>query len=103
MAEHIKNMAKVLDALCAVNLYCSPKKTSLFCDSIDFLGHYISVTCIKADSSKAQYILDWPALKSATNIRAFLRLMQYLVQFFSQLTKLTQVLTPLTTKDTEHA
>ena len=89
MAEHIKNMAKVLDALCAVNLYCSSKKTFLFCDSIDFLGHYISVTYIKANSSKAQCILDWPMLKSATDVRAFLGLIQYLAQFLSWLTELT--------------
>ena len=103
MAEHIKNMAKVLDALCAMNLYCSPKKTFLFCNSIDFLGHYISVTCIKADSSKAQHILDWPALKSTTNVRAFLELMQCLAQFLPWLTELTQVLTLLTMKNTDHA
>ena len=58
IAEHIVNVCRVLDALCATNLYCSPKKTSLFCDSIDFLGHHISLAGIQADSSKAQRVIN---------------------------------------------
>lgn len=56
--EHIINVCCVLDALHAANLFCSPKKTSLFCDSVDFLGHTISMAGIQADASKAKQILD---------------------------------------------
>ena len=99
--EHIVNMSKVLDTLHAANLYCSPKKTSLFCDSVDFLGHTISAAGIQADASKAQRILDWPVLKCTTDIHTFLGLVRCLVQFLPRLADFMAVLTPLTTKATD--
>ena len=94
-------MSKVLDALRAANLYCSPKKMSLFCDSIDFLGHTISAAGIQANASKAQRILDWPVPKCATDVHAFLSLVCYLVQFLPRLADFMVVLTPLTMKATD--
>ena len=99
--EHIVNMSKVLDTLHAANLYCSPKKTSLFCDSVDFLGHTISAAGIQADASKAQRILDWPVLKCTTDIHTFLGLVRCLVQFLPRLADFMAVLTPLTMKATD--
>ena len=52
MAEHIKNIIKVLDVLYTVNLYCLSKKTFFFCNSVDFLDHHIFIMGIKADFSK---------------------------------------------------
>ena len=103
IAEHIVNVCRVLDALRAANLYCSPKKTSFFCDSIDFLGHHISLAGIQADSSKAQHVIDWPSPNTATEVRAFLGLVRYLAQFLLYLAEYTLVLTPLTTKATDSA
>ncbi len=37
--EHKRNVAMILTALCKNQLYCSLKKTDLFCTDLSFLGH----------------------------------------------------------------
>lgn len=98
LAEHIKNVRAVLDALRAASLYCSLKKTSLFCIELDFLGHHISRDGIQADAGKALKISQWPQPKTATDVRQFLGLVRYLSAFLPHLASLTAVLTPLTNK-----
>jgi len=101
VAEHAKNVKLVLDALRKASLFCSPKKTALFCTEIDFLGHRISANGIEADASKAKRIIDWPTPKSTTDVRSFLGLVRYLEQFLPHLADHTRLLTPLTTKTSE--
>ena len=96
--EHIKNICTVLRALAAASLYCNPKKTHLFCWEIYFLGHHISTHGIEAHDKKVSHILDWPILKSASNVWAFLGLMCYIANFLPKLTDHTAILTPLTEK-----
>lgn len=98
LAEHIRNVRAVLDALRAASLYCSLKKTSLFCIELDFLGHHISRDGIQADASKALKISQWPRPSTATDVRQFLGLVRYLAAFLPGLASLTAVLTPLTNK-----
>lgn len=98
LAEHIRNVRAVLDALRAASLYCSLKKTSLFCIELDFLGHHISRSGIQADASKAAKIAQWPRPRTATDVRQFLGLVRYLSAFLPRLASLTAVLTPLTNK-----
>ncbi|THH06377.1 hypothetical protein EW146_g9630 [Bondarzewia mesenterica] len=52
--EHTTNISLILQALCDAHLYCSPKKTLLFCDKVNFLGHVIFTDGIQADPSKTQ-------------------------------------------------
>jgi hypothetical protein len=101
VSEHAWNVKLVLDALRKASLFCSPKKTSLFCTEIDFLGHRISADGIEADASKAKRILDWPTPQSTSDIRSFLGLVRYLDQFLPSLADHTRLLTPLTTKMSE--
>lgn len=58
--EHEKNVKLVLKALRDARLYVNPDKMHLFYLEIDFLGHHISSCSIKADSKKADHILNWP-------------------------------------------
>jgi hypothetical protein len=97
--EHLQNVCAVLLALRAANIYCSPKKTRLFCLELNFLGHHISTCGIEADSQKADKILRWPVPKTATEVRAFLGLVRYLAAFLPDLASHTSVLNPLTHKD----
>jgi len=101
VAEHVKNVKLVLDALRKACLFCSPKKTSLFCTEIDFLGHHISASGIEADASKVKRILDWPIPKSASDVRSYLGLVRYLEQFLPNLADHTRTLTPLTMKSAD--
>jgi hypothetical protein len=97
--EHHRNIHTILTALCAAHLYCNPKKTRLYCSSIDFLGHHISVNGIEADLKKVNRILAWPRPCSATDIRRFLGLVCYLATFLLNLATHTTMLTPLTTAE----
>lgn len=102
VAEHVKNVKLVLEALRKASLFCSPKKTSLFCNEIDFLGHHISAAGIEADTSKVKRILDWPVPTSASDVRSYLGLVRYLDQFLPKLADHTRILTPLTMKSADH-
>jgi hypothetical protein len=97
--EHVSHVRSVLLALRSANIFCSPKKTNLFCLELDFLGHHISSRGIEADSLKADKILAWPVLQSATDVRAFLGLVRYLASFLPDLASHTAVLNPLTNKE----
>lgn len=101
VAEHAQNVTLVLDALWKASLFCSPKKMSLFCTEINFLGHHISSSGIKADTSKAKWIIDWPVPQSTNDVWSFLGLIWYLDQFLPHLTDHTCILAPLTTKSSE--
>jgi len=68
LSEHKQNVTTVLEALWATNLYCSPKKTELFCTSLKFLGHHISSMGIEADAGKVTRILDWPIPSMASDV-----------------------------------
>ena len=97
--EHEKNIARVLQALVDAQLYCNPKKTHLFCDNVNFLGHNISARGIEADTTKTERILDWPIPKSATEVRQFLGLVRYISVFLPKISDHTAVLNELTHKE----
>lgn len=101
LEEHRENVAKVLEALRDHSLFCSPKKTALFCIELDFLGHHISRRGVEADGKKVDRILDWPVPRSTKDVRAFLGLVRYIANFLPKLAKHTSVLTTLTTKEAE--
>jgi hypothetical protein len=97
--EHEVNIAKVLDALRAANLFCNGAKTTLFSTEISFLGHKILGAGMRADPKKIDRILDWPKPTTSTNVRGFLGLTRYLAAFLPALAEHTSILTPLTTKE----
>jgi hypothetical protein len=99
--EHIKNVKKVMEALCRSKLYVNENKTKLFCYKIKFLGHKISQAGIEADDDKVSKILDWPTPKSASDVRAFLGLVCYLNAFLPCLAMQSEILSRLTTKECE--
>lgn len=101
LEEHRKNVTLVLEALRAHSLFCSPKKTDLFCVELDFLGHHISRRGIEADGLKIDSVLSWPTPRSATHVRSFLGLVRYIAAFLPALAQHTRVLNQLTTKEAE--
>ena len=97
--EHEVNVSLVLSAPRNASLFCSVKKTHLFCSEIDFLGHHISACGIEANKSKIQKILNWPHPRTSTEVQHFLGLVRYISSFLLHLTKFTSVLSPLMKKD----
>jgi hypothetical protein len=53
LKEHHHNVDMILSALREAHIYCNPKKTTLFCTKLDFLGHHISAHGVEAHSLKA--------------------------------------------------
>jgi len=89
----------VLAALWNACLYCSMKKSNLFCLKINFLRHHILPCSIKADSSKVQWIMDWPHPCNTKEVCHFLGLVCYISTFLPQLAEHTCILLPLTCKE----
>ncbi len=101
LEEHRRNVETILTALRANQLYCSLKKTDLFCTDLQFLGHHISQDGITPDGSKVEKVTSWPTPASAHDVRSFLGLVRYISSFLPHLADLTAILNPLTTKEAE--
>jgi hypothetical protein len=90
--EHEKHARMVLDCLQKHGLRLNGKKSEFFCTKLDFLGHHISGHGIEANTSKVDKILNWPVLKSASDVWAFLGLVRYIVVYLPKLAEFTSVL-----------
>ena len=99
LIDHKKHVNMVMEALQKAHLYLNAKKCYFFLTEVDFLGHHISARGIEPQSSKCEKIMNWPMPKSATDVRSFLGLVQYISAFLPNLADHTVVLTLLTTKD----
>ncbi|KAF7783245.1 hypothetical protein Agabi119p4_2621 [Agaricus bisporus var. burnettii] len=101
LEQHAINVRKVLEALRNDKLFCSLKKSHLFCDDILFLGHKISRDGIEADPSKVDKILAWPRPRNATEVRRFLGLVRFVGHYLPNLSAHTHILYHLTTKEAD--
>ena len=97
--EHERHLRIILQTLQDAGLYINKTKTKLFCYETSFLGHIISQDGIKADPSKIDKIINWPAPKNVKEVQQFLGLVRYLNVFHPHLTIQTSVLSRLTTKE----
>ena len=97
--EHIANMRMIMNALREASLHVNHKKTKLFCEEINFLGHHISQCGVEADKGKVARILDWPVPKCAKDVQQFLGLVRYLNAFLPKLAMQSDILNRLTWKD----
>ena len=97
--EHERHLRIILQTLQDAGLYINKTKTKLFCYETSFLGHIISQDGIKADPSKIDKIINWPASKNVKEVQQFLGLVRYLNVFLPHLTIQTSVLSRLTTKE----
>jgi hypothetical protein len=97
--EHTVHIKLIMDTPRKARLYCNPKKSKFYLTELVFLGHHISQQGIEACSSKVDKILNWPVPKSATDVRSFLGLVQYIATFLPHLVEHTAALTPLTMKE----
>ena len=101
VAEHKRYVRLILQRLREHGIYASPKKSQLFADSIEFLGHRISSEGIEADPVKLDKITQYPTPKSAKDILSFLGLVNYIAMFdfIPGLADYSSVLTKLTKKN----
>lgn len=97
--EHEQNVTKVLLTLREAQLFCSMKKSNLFCTKLDFLGYHILEREIEADVSKVKKILNWLVSRKAKHVHQFLSLVCYIAAFLPALAEHISVLIPLTCKE----
>jgi hypothetical protein len=80
-AEHLANLATVLQVLQDNEFYAKLSKCSFNKTEVKFLGHYIGRDGIKVDPRKVSTVRDWPTPKTAKEIGSFLGLCNYFRKF----------------------
>ncbi|XP_070032715.1 uncharacterized protein [Nicotiana tomentosiformis] len=79
-------------------LYANFSKCEFWLDSVEFLGHVVSIEGIKVDSKKIEAVQSWPRLSSATEIRSFLGLARCYYRFVKGFSSMDTPMTRLTQK-----
>ena len=97
--EHEKHVRLILEALREAGICASKKKSILFADEINFLGHTISSRGVEPEQSKVDKILAARTPRSASDIKEFNGLVNYIGQFIPGLSEWSTVLSNLTKKN----
>ena len=97
--EHEEHIQLILEALRKEGIRANKKKSVLFADEIAFLGHKISSRDIEVDQDKVAKIFTSRTPKSATDIKEFNGLVNYIAQFIPGLAEWSTVLSSLTRKN----
>ena len=71
-------------------------------EEIAFLSHIVSKEGVQSDPSKIKAILEWQALRSATEIQSFLGLAGYYRRFMKNFSIIAKPLTTLLKKNTPY-
>ena len=99
MEEHEEHVRLILEALRDAGICASKKKSILFADEIHFLGHTISSRGVEPDQVKIDKILASRSPRSASDIKEFNGLVNYVGQFIPGLSDWSTVLSSLTKKN----
>ena len=79
--EHEEHLRLVLGRLHREQLYAKFSKCDFWLEQVSFLGHIIIRDGIAVDPEKIKAVVEWPTLKSVTEIRSFLGLAGYYRRF----------------------
>jgi hypothetical protein len=93
--EHIIHVRKVLDILRANKLLAKMSKCDFFAPQVEYLGHIVSAHGVSVDPAKIKAILEWPILRTKTEVRSFLGLANYYRRFIENFSALTAPLSAL--------
>lgn len=59
-SEHLLHLRLILDLLKSNQFYAKLSKCVFAVESVRYLGHILSATCVSPDQEKIKHILDWP-------------------------------------------
>ncbi|KAH9775894.1 hypothetical protein KPL71_006537 [Citrus sinensis] len=97
--EHLRHLQQVLWCLHFHQFFVKLSKC-LFCqDAIDYLGHIVSVSGVRADPQKIAVMVRWPTPQTTKKLRGFLGLTGYYRRFIRGYASLATPLTDLLCKD----
>src|SRR5207253_8601128 len=94
--EHLEHIRNVCGRLRKGRYYASRKKSHLFADRIEVLGHVINDEGIRAAPEKIAKIEDWDTPRTKTQLQRFLGMVNYISQFLPHHASITAPLTDLT-------
>ncbi|GBG82456.1 hypothetical protein CBR_g34833 [Chara braunii] len=93
LEEHLRHLRDVLDRLRRHGFYAKLSKCRFAQHKVDFLGHYVSDQGLHMDDAKITAIAEWPAPRSAKQLRSFLGLTSYYSNFIRRYARYSYVLT----------
>ena len=99
-ADHLNNLRQLLKRLNDKGLRCRIKKCVFAEDSVTYLGHTISRNGI-SKGPKADAVTKMPAPSNVTQLRSFLRSVQFYNKFLPDLSTISGPLYHLTEKNTK--
>lgn len=80
-------------------LYAKFSKCEFWLREVSFLGHVVSASSIRVDSSKISAILDWKPPRNVTEVQSFLGLAGYYRRFVKGFSMIATPMTKLLQKD----
>ena len=95
--SHIKHLNIVLSRLQDHELCMSPKKCEFMKSEISFLC-FVERGGMKLNPKYVEFLLEWPKLKTLTDVRTFMGLLRFFRRFTKGFIKLATPLTNLTKK-----
>jgi hypothetical protein len=98
-SEHLCHIQLVFQKLIEVNLKLNPSKCCFGSKTITFLGHIVDYTRSQLDLRKVAVIMNFPTLKTTTNVKAFLGLIGYYKRFIAKYAKIAKPMFTLTKKE----
>jgi len=94
--EHERYLKLVFDRLRQAHLYLKWEKCNLYAKRLDCLGHIIDDTGIHPDTDKLDRIREWRTPCSYNEIQRFIRLINYVANFLSNISMYTSPLQGMT-------
>ena len=79
--EHMRHIQQVLSNLRKNKLYVNLEKCSFGMNRVQYLGYSFDEHGVHVDPAKIQFIRDWPALTTLTELRIFLGLANFYRRF----------------------
>ena len=96
---HKIHLEKLFEKLRKFGLKVSGKKTRLFCDEVEFMGHTISEKGVKPNSAKVEAIIKIPVPKNQKEVRTLLGMTGYYRKFVTGFSRIVEPLTRLLRKN----
>ncbi|KAL0291894.1 UNVERIFIED_CONTAM: Retrovirus-related Pol polyprotein from transposon.6 [Sesamum calycinum] len=97
--EYLQQLQLTLEVLRKNQLFAKRSKCDFGKQSVEYLGHVISVNGVGTDPSKVECMKSWPLPKDVKRLRGFLGLTGYYKKFIKDYGTISRPLTELLKKD----